>query len=156
MIEENARVLRVEGGFAVVETQQRAACGSCQSSGSCSTSVLAGLFKRHDNQLRVLNTLDVRPGEQVIIGVQEQALVKLSLLAYLMPILSMIAGAIIVDFWSRDYLGADGELPQIIGGLLGLAGGFWLLQRFSRNRQNDPNYQAVILRREGQTKVGFV
>ncbi len=156
MIEESARVLRVEAGFAVVETRQRAACGSCQSSGSCSTSVLAGLFKRHDNELRVLNSLDVHPGEEVIIGVQEQALVKLSLLAYLMPIMGMIAGAIVTDRWVRDYLSMSGELPQIIGGIMGLAGGFWLLQRFSRSRHNDPEYQAVILRRAPRTRVGFI
>ncbi|MET0065471.1 MAG: SoxR reducing system RseC family protein [Candidatus Thiodiazotropha sp.] len=156
MIEETARIVRVEGDFAVVETQQQAACGSCQSAGGCSTSVLAGLFKRRDNELRVLNTLDVRPGEQVVIGVQERALVKISLLAYLMPLIGMIAGAIVIDSWAQRYLVIQGELPQIIGGLSGLMAGFWVLRWFSRNRSRDPEYQAVILRRADQTRVGFV
>ncbi len=148
-------MVRVDGGFAVVETQQRAACGSCQSAGSCSTSVLSGLFKRHDNEMRVLNTLDVYPGDWVIIGVQERALVKLSLLAYLMPLIGLIAGAIFADLWVRGPLMSYGELPQIFGGLSGLAGGFWILRRFSKTQHTNPEYQAVILRRTGQTKVGF-
>ncbi|MEJ2427273.1 MAG: SoxR reducing system RseC family protein [Candidatus Thiodiazotropha sp.] len=155
MIEETARVVRVDGGFAVVETQQQAACGSCQSAGSCSTSVLSGLFKRHDNEMRVLNTLDVHPGERVIIGVQERALVKLSLLAYLMPLVGLIAGAIVADLWVRSLLMLHGELPQIFGGLSGLAGGFWILRQFSKAQHTNPEYQAVILRRTGQTKIGF-
>jgi sigma-E factor negative regulatory protein RseC len=156
MIEETARIVRVDHEFAFVETQQRAPCGSCQSTGSCSTTVLAGLFKRRPNELKVLNAIDAKPGEQVVIGIQEGALVKISLLVYLIPLVGILAGAIIVQ-QTVGYLKLSmGELPQVVGGLLGLIGGLMLLQRFALKRDHDPGFQAVILRRANQTPVQIV
>ncbi len=154
MIEETARVVRIDGEYAFVETQKRAACGSCQSQGSCSTSVLAGLFKRRYNHLRVLNTLLAKPGERVIIGLQEQALLKLSLLAYLLPLFSMILAAIAAQYlFGRAH---TGELAQVVGGLLGLIGGFFLLKLLAYKNRHDPGYQAVMLRHADKVSVPFV
>ncbi|MCG8099393.1 MAG: SoxR reducing system RseC family protein, partial [Candidatus Thiodiazotropha taylori] len=112
MIEETAMVVRIDGEYAFVETQKRAACGSCESQGSCSTTVLAGLFKRRYNYLKVANTVLAKPGEQVIIGLQEQALVKLSMLAYLLPLISMILAAIAAQYLFGLLNIQSGELPQ--------------------------------------------
>jgi sigma-E factor negative regulatory protein RseC len=156
MIEETAMVMRVEGEYAFVETQKRAACGSCQSQGSCSTTVLAGLFKRHYNHLKVENTVLAKPGEQVVIGLQEQALIKLSILAYLLPLLSMILAAIAAQYLIGLFSTYTGELPQVIGGLLGLIGGFFLLRLLASKNRHDPGYQAVMLRHADRISVPFV
>ncbi|PVV27727.1 MAG: peptide ABC transporter substrate-binding protein, partial [gamma proteobacterium symbiont of Ctena orbiculata] len=86
MIEEPATVISVDDGYAVVETQQRAACGTCASASSCSTSVLSGLFKRRHNRLRVSNPIHAKPGARVIIGVEENVFLKISFLVYLLPL----------------------------------------------------------------------
>ncbi|MCG8487965.1 MAG: SoxR reducing system RseC family protein [Chromatiales bacterium] len=156
MIEETARVVRIEGEYAFVETEKRAACGSCQSQGSCSTSVLAGLFKRRYNHLKVLNTVLAKPGEQVIIGLQEQAFLKLSLLAYLLPLFSMILAAIAAQYLFGFFSAHTGELPQVIGGLLGLIGGFFLLRLLAYKNRHDPGYQAVMLRHADKVSIPFV
>ncbi|MCG7873243.1 MAG: SoxR reducing system RseC family protein [Candidatus Thiodiazotropha lotti] len=156
MIEETAMVVRIEGEYAFVETEKRAACGSCESQGSCSTSVLAGLFKRRYNHLRVVNTVLAKPGEQVIIGLQEQALLKLSMLAYLLPLILMILAAIVAQYLFGLFNIQSGELPQVIGGLLGLIGGFFLLRLLAYKNRHDPGYQAVILRHADRISVPFV
>jgi sigma-E factor negative regulatory protein RseC len=156
MIEENATVVRVEEeGYAIVETPQRAACGSCQSAGSCSTSVLSGLFKRRPNQLKVLNPIAAQPGEQVIIGLQEAALLKTSVSAYLLPLVCMMSAAVVAHQLTRDFNAVLGELPTIGGGLLGLIIGLYLFKTQSFYRSSDPNYQAVILRQAMTQKVPF-
>ncbi len=156
MIEERATVVRLDEDYAVVETQQRAACGSCQSAGSCSTSVLAGLFKRRPNQLRVLNPIQAQPGEAVIIGLREQALLKVSFSAYLLPLVCMLLSAIVAHQLTLDFLPLLGELPTIGGGLLGLIFGIYLFKALAQRKATDPSYQPVILRQAMTQHIPFV
>ena len=85
MIEQTATVVSVEAGYAWVIPQQVAGgCGSCKSGGSCATSSpLAFLSSKEPQKMRVLNPLYARPGDQVVVGMQGEALVVYSLLAYL-------------------------------------------------------------------------
>lgn len=156
MIEETATVVGLQDDFAIVETAQRAACGSCSSADGCSTSVLSGLFKRRLNQMKVLNPIQARPGEQVIIGLQEGALLKVSLAAYLLPLLCTILFAISAQFLTRQLELQGGELPSILGGLLGLLAGLNLFKRITAQKASDPAYQAVILRQANTQPVKFV
>ena len=147
MIEESALVIACEGGFAIVETQVQAACGGCQAKSGCSTSVLSGLFKRRHNRIKVMNPIQAEPGQRVIIGLQERALVSISLVAYLLPLLSLLLGAIGLQEAAAHWQWRGGELASIIGGLSGLTIGLYLLKRFSHRHAYDPSFQAVILRR---------
>ncbi len=156
MIEESATVVRTADGFAIVETQQRAACGSCQQADGCSTSLLSGLFKRRQNQIRALNPIHAQPGEQVIIGLQEQALLKVSFTAYLLPLACMLLSAMAARQLTEGFLIRLGELPIIVGGLSGLIIGFVLLQRLAASRSSDTDYQAVILRPAMSQQVPIV
>jgi sigma-E factor negative regulatory protein RseC len=155
MIEEPATVIFVDDGYAMVETQQRPACGSCASTSSCSTSVLSGLFKRRYTQIRVSNPIAAKPGEQVIIGLEENALLKISFLAYLLPLLCMMLMAILMRALATHLAWQLGELPQVLGGLFGLMTGYVLLQWFAGHKQNESRYQAVILRPLNTARVGF-
>lgn len=155
MIEEPATVISIDDDYAVVETQQRAACGACASASSCSTSVLSGLFKRRLNRLRVSNPIHAKPGTRVIIGVEENAFLKISFLVYLLPLVCMIVMAILMQAVATNFIWLTGELPQVVGGLLGLIGGFFLLRLFAGQNQDQPGYQAVILRSADTASVDF-
>lgn len=152
MIEESARVIACDGGYAIVETHAKAACGSCSSEQGCSTSVLAGLFKRRQNRLKVLNPIQAKPGQRVVIGLDERALVIASLLTYLLPLLFLILGAIAVQELARYWAWPLGELSSIVGGLSGLIIGLGLVSRLASGKHREVSFQAVILRQEiGQT-----
>jgi sigma-E factor negative regulatory protein RseC len=155
MIEEPATVITAKDGYALVETRQRPTCGACSSAGSCGTSVLSGLFKRRHNRLKVTNPIHAKPGEQVIIGVPENALLKISFMAYLVPLMCMILVALLMQAVATHFSWHAGELPQVAGGLLGLIGGFFLLKRLAWQSRDKPGYQAVILRLAGTATVNF-
>ncbi|PUB84978.1 MAG: hypothetical protein DBP01_14640, partial [gamma proteobacterium symbiont of Ctena orbiculata] len=112
-------------------------------------------FKRRHNRLRVFNPIHARPGQRVIIGLQENALLKVSFLAYLLPLVCMILMAILMQAAATLFIWQIGELPQVVGGLLGLIGGFILLRQLAGQKQNEPGYQAVILRLAGTVNVEF-
>lgn len=89
MLEETATVTRAEGEWLWVETVPKSACSHCNAAG-CSTSVIGKAFGNRRNRLRLANTLNAEPGQQVVIGIPEQVLVGASLRAYLAPLLAML------------------------------------------------------------------
>lgn len=155
MIEEPALVVACEDEYALVETQVQAACGSCQAGSGCGTSVLSSLFKRRYNQLRALNPIQAKPGQRVIIGLQEQALVLASLIVYLLPLVCMLLFAIGLQVIAESRQWQGGELSSMLGALAGLVIGFFLVRVFSRRHQRDRSYQAVILRKAPGTPIPF-
>ncbi len=98
MIEETALVLEVRSQQALLQTQRKSACQSCSVKSGCGTSVLAKVVGRRSTQLIVDNTLGVRVGEQVVIAVDEGALVQGSLLVYLMPLIFMMSAGLLAEF----------------------------------------------------------
>lgn len=156
MIEERATVVQSGDGYAIVETQQQAACDSCQSADGCGTSLLSGLFKRRRNRLRVLNPIQAQAGDEVIIGLQEHVLLKISSSAYLLPLVCMFMFAFTARQLTERFQMQLGELPIIAGGLLGVIIGLFLVKRLLTHRKSDPNYQAVILRLAVSRQVSFI
>jgi sigma-E factor negative regulatory protein RseC len=153
MIEESATVISAGDGYAIVETQRQAACGACADASGCSTSVLSGLFKRSHTRFKVSNPIHAKAGEQVVIGLRENTFLKVSFLAYLLPLVCMILMAIPMQAVATLFDWRLGELPQVLGGLLGLIGGFFLLRLLAGQKQDQPGYQAVILRLAGTVRV---
>ncbi|MGD2118581.1 MAG: SoxR reducing system RseC family protein [Chromatiales bacterium] len=148
MLEENATVVQCDADTVVVETISRSSCSHC-SAGSCGTSVLGSFFGLRRNLLQLPRTIDVQPGDQVVVGIPDTLLVKASVWAYLAPVLCMI-GAVLVAVT----LGAE-DVEQAMFALLGLAGGFYgvryVLQRSAQRHQ----YVPVLLRRQLLTSVGI-
>ena len=146
MIEETATVIRCEGKFAWVEAQRQTTCGNCTANKGCGTSVLAKVVGKKVSQMRVINHVHAQVGDNVIVGMNEAALLKGSVAVYLFPLLFMLLFAVTGNViatqieWSNE--------PVVI--LFALAGlivaGVWL-RRFTRRIQDDSVYQPVILRR---------
>jgi sigma-E factor negative regulatory protein RseC len=128
MIEETVKVVAQDGQYVWVEATSRSACGSCGSEGSCGTSVLGGLFKQRKNYLRVIDSLDLRIGEQAIVGMEELALVKAAFYAYLVPVLLMVATSITASSRGME----DGAVMLL--GILGLVAGLLLVRSISKRR----------------------
>ncbi|MCP4407372.1 MAG: SoxR reducing system RseC family protein [Gammaproteobacteria bacterium] len=147
MIEEQACVICVEaGGYAWVETQRQGTCTSCAVNKGCGTAVLAKWFENRRNRVRVLDPIDTQVGDRVVVGVHEDALVKGSLVVYMLPLICLMGMAI----FGNHLLAATeyGELASVVFGLLGLAIGWAGVNRFSRKISSDSHYQPVILRRD--------
>jgi sigma-E factor negative regulatory protein RseC len=148
VIEQQAIVTAVFDSRAEVRVQRQAACGGCEQSGGCSTSVLAGLFGRHDRQVIVDNPLGAEPGDLVVLGIEEGALQTASLVAYLLPILGLIAGAV-----AGSLLGA--EPLSLTLGLLGLIIALAWSRVLGRSNDQRVRYRIRILRNRSRPLAEF-
>lgn len=143
MIEERGRVIFAEAGYAWIEAERRTTCGSCIANQECGTATLAKVLGQRRTRLRVLTPIPVQAGDEVIIGVAENALIRSSLTVYMVPLLMMFVGALVGDrVFSVD---SEGMIVLLaIGGLWGGFVGVWLL---TRGMQTDSRFQPVVLRR---------
>ena len=146
MIEEAGVVVAVYGDLAEVRGQRRAVCGSCSANGACGTSLLGRYFRRRP-LLTVYNPVGAGPGESVVVGIPEQGLLVASFAAYLAPLSGMIFAAMGAAFLAELALPDYVRGLSVFGGAAGLAAGLAWLGRFSRTREMDGRFRAVILRR---------
>lgn len=123
MITESGRVVAVIGSDAWVQTIRQSACQSCSARSGCGQRVLATASGGRANQVRVLNTLQAAVGDEVTLGIEEQALLQASILVYALPLLSMIAATLAA---SQLAPGSDGV--AIVAAVLGLGAGFLMVR----------------------------
>ena len=145
MIEEHARVVAVQGDTALLQTQRQSSCGSCEVKSGCGTSVLAGIFGQKMTQLKVQNTLNARPGDEVVLGMEEHALVTGSLLVYGVPLLMLLLGALMGEAMASQ-LGMDADLLPVVGGATGFVLAFLLVRGVLRRTAVGLQMNPVMLR----------
>lgn len=144
MIEETAHVVDTEGEYAWVETERRSSCGSCSAKG-CGTGALSKILGRRSQRLKVLNPVEAKPGDEVVLGIREQALLKGSVAVYIVPLLAMLGGALLGEGVAPQWQ-SDAETLSMLFGLFGLAAGFFWLYHYNRGVSADERFMAVILR----------
>jgi sigma-E factor negative regulatory protein RseC len=130
-----------------VETQRRSSCSACAAEKACGTATLAKVLGNRRSVVRVLSQIPLDIGDRVVIGIQEQALVRGSLAVYAVPILLLLAGALLGELGAQQYLWENAEIASVILGLAGLMGGLFWLGGFTRRIRQDRSYQPVVLRR---------
>lgn len=146
MIEESGHVVSCDGDYAWVETERSSACSSCSANKGCGTGALSKVYANRFSRVKALNQINAAPGETVVLGLEEDALVRGSLAVYGLPLLGLILMAMFGDVLAKEMglLQADGMIA--IFGLLGLSLGFYLVRLFSRRISHDKRYQPIILR----------
>jgi sigma-E factor negative regulatory protein RseC len=102
------------------------------------------VFRARRSRVWALNTAGARVGDEVVLGLAEQALVRGSLAVYLSPLVAMIGGAVLAEA-----LMPGDDAMAIAGGLLGFGAALLWMRRFAAGIRDDRRYQPVILRRAG-------
>ena len=148
MIEEHAQVVAVNDGDVWVETQRRSACGQCAANKGCGTATLAKVLGNKRSRVRALNptSVSVAVGDEVVIGIDEQALVRGSLAVYTVPLLSLFIFGLLGQTLGTQLLIGSSELMTIGFSVVGLVLGFLWVRRFTTRIGNDDRYQPVLLR----------
>ena len=123
MITESGRVVAVTGNSAWVQTIRQSACQSCAVRSGCGQRVLAAASGGRANQVQVMNTLHASVGDDVTLGIEEQALLQASMLVYALPLLVMIVATLGASQFAP---GSDGV--AIVAAGLGLGAGFLLVR----------------------------
>ncbi len=141
MIEERARVVSVNGGEVWVETVRSSACGACSAKSGCGQELMHKLGGNRALHIKIHYSGSVKPGDQVVLGLEEGVFLKSSLLIYGLPlftfILAIIGGDLLLQ-WSELWVAA--------AGLLGLLLGFILLWFHNTIFSLKPSSEPVILR----------
>lgn len=133
MLEEQVKVVAVDGATAWVEPIASAGCGGCTQ--QCASSSLQKHFGRRRAPLAVDCPMTVSPGDHLVIGVSEGALLWGSLLVYVLPLCGLLVGAGSVQSLAAA-IGVAADWPALLGGVMGLTAGFGvvkMLPRFGAN-----------------------
>ncbi len=151
MIEETGRVVAVEDSTLWVETIRKASCDSCAAQKGCGHSVLAKLGDGK-NHVRVLNpssnSHSFTVGDDVVIGVPEDVVVIGSMIAYLLPLISLLA------FSVAGQLLLSSEGYTILFGMFGLALGFAVVRWHFLIKRDDARFQPSVIRPANSTSFG--
>ena len=143
MITETGRVLEVDGGWALVACRRQVECARCAEGRGCGGGVLGKLLGDRLHKVRAATgSVPVAPGDQVLIGLGEDAVLRAAVVVYLVPLLAALAGGAATGV----LLGA-GELGTIAGAVAGFLLGLHWARGYGRRHAADAALQPVVLRR---------
>lgn len=140
MIEEHGSVAASGPGYARVMTRRRASCARCSVAQGCGRAALAQWFGT-TIPVEVRDPLGVSPGERVIVGLDEQALLRASLAVYGVPLGAMLMLALAAELLIGN------ELLTVAAAAAGFAAGFVQARLWAYRPDQARQLRPVILRR---------
>lgn len=146
MIEERAVILSLESqtsaadSTATLEIERKIACGLCGQTRGCGNSIWGKLFAHQSTAFKAQNRINAKVGDSVIVGINESALLKSALLLYILPLVTMLIGAILA---TQIY---DTNGYAMLGALVGLVLGFVWVKGHTMSSSYFKLQQPVILR----------
>lgn len=135
---ERALVLEVNGDQALIQTQRRSACQSCQLENSCGQGLVSKMSSERSMELWLDNKLGVQAGQTVTISIPDEGLLQASVLMFVIPLVLMVLVAGI----SMQLVG--GDPAAIVGGVIGLLSGFYIARQKSASMHHDARFKPVI------------
>lgn len=116
-MEQMTVVARVSGQHAYLEVGG-GGCGQCHEAGGCQSGILGRLFRSAPRQFRILNSIGAAPGDHVFVRIDEGATLRAAVIAYVLPVLSLLLGAIAGNTIGD---GGNGDVATALGALCGFA-----------------------------------
>ena len=96
MVEGTAHVVAVEGNMAWLVPESGSSCGGCASASACGSKGIGTTASRMEaRRFQLVNDVGLRVGERVVVGIRENALLRASITAYVIPLTTLLlAGAL--------------------------------------------------------------
>lgn len=142
MIEERAVILSLDNSSsnATLEIERKTACGLCGQTRGCGNSIWGKLFAHQSSAFKAQNRINAKVGDSVIVGINEQALLKSAMLLYIVPLVTLFIGAILMQqvFATNGY--------SMLGALLGLIIGLMWVKGHTTSSSYFSLQQPIILR----------
>lgn len=143
MAQTRGRVIGTDpNGWAEVLAEGNRSCGHCgTSSGCCSGG------SRRRVTAKVLNRIDARSGDTVLISLETGRVLKNAALIYLIPVAGLMTGAVTGDYMGGIYH-MDKTALSIGLGMIGLTAGFLVTavisKFFTRRARHVPRIERII------------
>ena len=145
MLTETGRIVGVEDGSLWVETIRRSTCGTCAAQKGCGHGLVNRISEGKRGYIRVLpGTWGIEHynlDDQVLISIPEEVILRGSFIAYVLPLLGMLSGALAAVNW----LPGNEDLVAVLGAVAGLTLGFTLVRWHGSRHSRDPDFQPVLL-----------
>ena len=126
---EEGWVVGIDGETAQVSVSRNSACGGCSQEGACNPLDPSG----QEIVIRIDNTLDARPGQRVVVGIEENMVLRGAAWVYALPLAAFFFG-----YWVGAKMAPAGQGESgtaIAGALIGLglavAVVYWRFRRHS-------------------------
>ena len=148
MIEERAVILSLDNTLsdsnanttATLEIERKTACGLCGQTRGCGNSIWGKLFAHQSTAFKAQNRINAKVGDSVIVGINEKALLKSAMLLYILPLATMLIGAILAKQFSAT------DLSAMLGAAAGLVLGLLWVKGHTMSSNYFKLQQPVILR----------
>ncbi len=127
-------VLEVIGDMAKVKTSRHNDCENCGACPGNSAMVL-----------EALNPVGAKPGQRVVIEVQEINMLKAAFIVYILPLIAVFIGAVLGG-WLAQKTGHESLWFQITGGLVAFVLSVVYIKYFDSAARLDVNMKPVIVR----------
>lgn len=147
MIEQSAVVIRTEGENALVEVQRQGACGSCHAKQGCGTGILQSSIGRRAMRMTARNACAAHTGDEVVVAVPERGFIKTAFYTYFLPLLLMLAGAVIAQQFEWSGTGFNSDFGALAGAIAGLVIALLLLRQYAKKIEKNPALHPVIIRK---------
>jgi sigma-E factor negative regulatory protein RseC len=149
MIEEQATVVAIEDDHVTVTSTIKSACGSCQQVDNCGSGQVAKAFPQKKLTLTVQSSMALELGDNVVLGLNESALLQSAWQVYLWPLLGLLLAS-----WFGQWLVLNAivvhEVFAILFGVFGAYCGFSLAKKQQLKSATCAKLAPKILRRENQ------
>jgi sigma-E factor negative regulatory protein RseC len=116
-----AQVVEVEGNMAWLVPESGSSCGGCNSAAACGSKGIGTVSSRLEaRRFQLVNDFGLRIGERVVVGVRENALLRASITAYVIPLATLLISGALAQ-WA-----AGNDFVTMAAMLAGLVFGLWL------------------------------
>jgi len=118
VIARSGQIVDIRDGIAAIRVERASACSSCGTRSVC------GAGRADESLVFLPLAAPARCGDHVTVQLASGGLTRAAFLAYLLPAMSTLLGAML--------LAGAGDLAAVAGALAGLGLGLIVLRRFSR------------------------
>ncbi|SEK72753.1 positive regulator of sigma(E), RseC/MucC [Colwellia chukchiensis] len=150
MIEEQATVVAVDHDRVTVTSKIKSACSGCQQVDNCGSGQVAKAFPQKNLSLTLKSSLALKPGDTVVIGLQESAMLQAAWQVYIWPLIGLILASGISQWLVINAIFSHEAFALLFGGLGGVAG-FLLAKRQQISSANCAKLAPKIVRLESQS-----
>ncbi len=139
MLKEQATVVRVVDRHVELEMLRQSACSHCDLSQGCGIGAIGRLLGHRNKPIVLQSDIDLKAGDQVVLGLSDTGVLKASLLIYGLPICIMVIAS------SFGYWIADGsEVTTLVAASGGFLSGFLVSATLAKRKFPEQFYPRII------------